>query len=139
VLLMQARHYPESLAQFQKVLDRDPAFGPAHYRLSQLYATTGRFPEAVAEFHKAFSKTTVTDDAKGYLQLMQTLGGTDHSGAVAVAAALAGDKDQAFQYLEKAYNDADSELLISIRYPALDSLRADPRYADLMTRFGLPQ
>jgi serine/threonine protein kinase/Tfp pilus assembly protein PilF len=139
VLLMEASHYPESLAQFQKVLERDPKFVPAHYRLSQLYATTGRFPEAVAEFHKAFPKTTVTNDAKGYLQLMQTLEGTDRSGAVAVAAALARDKDQAFQNIEKAYADGDFELLISIRYPALDPLRSDPRYADLMTRFGLPQ
>jgi serine/threonine protein kinase/tetratricopeptide (TPR) repeat protein len=139
ILLMETRQYPESLAQFQKVLERDPKFTPAHYRLSQLYATTGRFPEAVAEFHKAFSKTTVTNDAKGYLQLMQTLEGTDRSGAVAVAAALAGDRDQAFQNLEKAYTDGDFELLISIRYPALDALRSDPRYADLMNRFALPQ
>ena len=140
VMLMEARHYPESLAQFQKVLERDPNFTPAHYRLSQLYATTGRFSQAVAEFHKSLSKrTTVPDDAKGYLRLMQTLEGTDRSGAVAVAAALAGDRDQAFQNIEKAYTDGDIELLISIRYPALDPLRSDPRYADLMSRFGLPQ
>src|SRR5580692_5756252 len=140
VLLMEARRYPEALAQFQKVLDRDPNFVTAHYRLSQLYATTGRFPEAVAEFHKVLSKTTtVTDDAKGYLQLMQTLEGSDRSGAVAVASALAGDKDQAFQNLEKAYTDGDNELLISIRYPALDTLRSDTRYVDLMRRIGLPQ
>jgi hypothetical protein len=70
---------------------------------------------------------------------MLTLEGTDRSGAVAVASALAGDKDQAFENLEKAYTDGDSELLICIRYPALDPLRSDPRYADLMRRFGLPQ
>ena len=140
VMLMVARHYPESLAQFQKVLERDPNFPPAHYRLSQLYATTGRFPEAVNEFRKALSKTTkVTEDAKGYLQLMLTVEGTDRSGATAIASALAGDKDQAFQNLEKAYADGDNELLISIRYPALDPLRSDPRYADLMRHFGLPQ
>ena len=140
VMLMVAKRYPESLAQFQKVLVRDPNFAPAHYRLSQLYATTGRFSEAVTEFHKALSKpTTVTDDAKGYLRLMSTLEGTDRSGAVAVASALAGDKDQAFENLEKAYADGDNELLICIRYPALDPLRSDPRYADLMRRFGLPQ
>jgi eukaryotic-like serine/threonine-protein kinase len=140
VLLMEAKHYPESLAQFQKVLDRDPNFGPAHYKLSQFYATTGRFPEAVTELRKLFSKPIeVTQDAKGYLELMKTLEGTDRSGAVAVASAIAGDKDQAFQNLEKAYTDGDNELLICIRYPALDTLRSDPRYADLMRRFGLPQ
>ena len=140
IMLMCAKHYPESLAQFQKTLERDPNFAPAHYRLSQLYATTGRFADAVAEFHKAFSKTTeVTDDAKGYLQLMLTLEGSVRSGAVAVASSLAADKDQAFQNLEKAYTDGDNELMIAIRYPALDTLRSDPRYLDLMRRFGLPQ
>jgi serine/threonine protein kinase/Tfp pilus assembly protein PilF len=140
ITLMCAKHYPESLAQFQKTLERDPNFAPAHYRLSQLYATTGRFGDAVTEFHKAFSKTTeVTDDAKGYLKLMLTLEGSVRSGAVAVASALAADKEQAFQNLEKAYTDGDNELMITIRYPALDTLRSDPRYADLMRRFGLPQ
>ncbi len=140
IALMCAKHYPESLAQFQKTLEGDPNFAPAHYRLSQLYATTGRFPEAVAEFHKAFSKTTeVTGDAKGYLKLMLTLEGSVRSGAVAVASSLASDKDQAFQNLEKAYTEGDNELMIAIRYPALDTLRSDPRYADLMRRFGLPQ
>jgi serine/threonine protein kinase/tetratricopeptide (TPR) repeat protein len=140
VMLMEAKRYPESLAQFQKVLERDPNFGPAHYKLSQLYATTGRFPEAVSELRKLFSNPiAVTDDAKGYLQLVSTLEGTDRSGAVAVASALAGDKDQAFLNLEKAYTDGDNELLICIRHPALDTLRSDPRYADLMRRFGLPR
>src|SRR6202030_3509143 len=40
--LMTAHRYPESLEEFQKVLQRDPGFQPAHYKLSQLYATMGR-------------------------------------------------------------------------------------------------
>ncbi len=139
-MLTQARRYPESLAQFQKVLARDPNFPPAHYKLSHLYAMTGRFPEAVIELRKAFSKPIpVSEDAKGYLELMSTLEGSDRSAAAGVAAALAGDRDRAFQYFEKAYSDGDNELLLVIRYPALDSLRSDPRYKDLMRRLGLPE
>jgi len=140
VVLMEAHRYPESLAQFQKVLERDSGFGPAHYKLSQLYATTGRFADAVNEVQGAFPKPIpVSSDAKGYLQLILLLKGTDRSTAAAVAAALLGDRDQAFQYLEKAYADGDSELLIGIRYPALDPLRSDPRYKDLMRRLDLPE
>jgi len=140
VMLMQARRYPDSLAQFQKVLARDPNFGPAHYKLSHLYATTGRFPEAVSELRKTFAKPIpVSADAKGYLDLAMTLEGSDRSAFVAVASALNGKRDQAFEYLEKAYADGDNELLIAIRYPALDPLRSDARYTDLMRRLGLPE
>jgi serine/threonine protein kinase/tetratricopeptide (TPR) repeat protein len=140
VMLVQARRYPEAMAQFQKTLDRDPNFVPAHYKLSQFYATTGRFAGAVVELRKAFAKPIlVSEDAKGYLQLMMTLEGSDRAAAVALAATLAGDRELAFQSLEQAYDDGDIELLISIRYPGLDPLRSDPRYADLMQRLGLPK
>ena len=32
--LMDAHRYPEALAQFQKTLERDPNFGPAHHKLA---------------------------------------------------------------------------------------------------------
>jgi serine/threonine protein kinase/tetratricopeptide (TPR) repeat protein len=140
LMLMQARRYAEALAQFQKVLARDPDFPPAHYKLSQLHATTGRFAEAVSELRKTFVKPiSVSEDAKGYRDLAMTLEGTDRSALVAVASAAYGERDQSFQYLEKAYSDGDGELLTAIRSPALDPLRSDPRYADLMRRLGLPK
>ncbi len=140
LMLVQARRYPEALAQFQKVLARDPNFPPAHYKLSQLYAATGRFAEAVRELRQTFAKPiSVSDDAKGYRDLAMTLEGSDRSALEATASALCGERDQAFQYLEKAYSDGDDELLTAIRSPALDPLRSDPRYADLMRRLGLPE
>ena len=140
VLLMQVRHFSEALAQFQKVIDRDPSFNPPHYKRSQLYATLGRFPEAVRDLRLVFKNPIpVSEDAQGYLQLIKTMEGTDRLSAVAVAAALTGDRDMAFEYLEKAYVDEDGELVVAIRYPALDSLRSDPRYADLLKRLRLPQ
>ncbi len=43
--LMDAHRYPEALAAFQKVLQSDPNFPPAHHKLAQLYAAHGRFRE----------------------------------------------------------------------------------------------
>ncbi|MGA2856970.1 MAG: protein kinase [Candidatus Sulfotelmatobacter sp.] len=139
--LMEDRRYVEALAQFQKVLERDPNFPPAHYKMSQLYGTMGRLPEAVHELQKGLPKPiSASPDAKGDTELtMVEIEGTDRSAAVAVALAISGDRDQAFHYLEKAYADGDDELLWAIRYPALDPLRTDPRYADLMQRLGLPR
>jgi serine/threonine protein kinase/Tfp pilus assembly protein PilF len=138
--LMQAKRYTESEAEFKKVLERDPTFPPAYFKMSKLYANMGRFPEAVKTLRKSFftKPIEVSEDARGYLQLMMTLEGTDRSAAVAGAAVHAGDRELAFEYLNKAYNDADNELLFAIRDPALDPIRNDPRYAELMRKLGLP-
>ncbi len=140
LLLMEARRYPESLAEFKKVLERDPNFQPAHYKLSQLYATMGRIADAISEIQKIMPKQgSYPSTPKSYVELAMGITGTDRSAAVGVAYAVAGDRDHAFEYLNKAFTDGDDELPSAVRYPALDSIRSDPRYADLMRRMGLPE
>ena len=56
---------------------------------------------------------------------------------LAVVYADLGEKDQAFQWLEKAYQERDRGLIWLKTDPALDSLRSDPRYQDLLRRVGL--
>ncbi len=138
---MVAGHYPESLAQFQKVLERDPAFAPAHYKLSQLYATTGHFADAESEFRKfAPVSGSWSPDAQGYSQMVLAAPNPhDNIAAIAVGFALAGDRNQAFESLEKAFAEENDELIFAIRYPAFDSIRSDPRCADLTRRLGLPE
>jgi Tfp pilus assembly protein PilF len=140
--LMMAHRYPEALAQFQKTLERDPNFGQAHIKLSCLYATTGHFAEALSELQK-FSPTpgSWSPDAKGYNELsLVAMPKQGHLwSAVAVSFALNADPNKTFEYLEKAFADQDTDLILCVRFPALDPLRSDPRYADLMHRLGLPQ
>jgi eukaryotic-like serine/threonine-protein kinase len=142
VVLMYAHRYPESLAQFQRVIDRDPTFFPAHLKLSQLYATMGRFGDAVRELRKvpmADPSVHVTADAAGYERMTLNLTGANWAAATAIAYSAGGDREPAFQFLEKAYADKEDELLLAVRYPALDPLRSDPRYKELMRRLGLPE
>ncbi len=71
---------------------------------------------------------------------MMTLEGTDRSAAVAGAAVHAGNRELAFESINKAYNDADNELLFAIRDPAIDPIRNDPRWIELMRKLRpLPQ
>ena len=49
-----------------------------------------------------------------------------------------GDRDQAFTWLEKAYETRDPQLPNWFKVdPRLEGLRADPRGADLLRRIGL--
>jgi len=50
-----------------------------------------------------------------------------------------GDIDQAFEWLEKAYNKRDQYLLYLRVDPNMDTLRSDPRFANLLRRVGLSQ
>jgi len=48
-----------------------------------------------------------------------------------------GEKDQAFAWLDKAYEEHDFILVLLKVQPSLDSLRSDPRFAVLLKRIGL--
>jgi serine/threonine-protein kinase len=49
-----------------------------------------------------------------------------------------GEKDQAIEWLQKAYEERSS-FLVSINVsPAYDSLRSDPRFKELLKKMGLP-
>ena len=52
--------------------------------------------------------------------------------------ALLGEKDQAFEWLNRAYDERSGWLLELKFDPVWDNLRADPRFADLTGRVGLP-
>ena len=51
---------------------------------------------------------------------------------------LLGEYDRAFAYLERAYGARDFYLIFLNADPAFDSLRADPRFAELVRRVGIP-
>ena len=50
-----------------------------------------------------------------------------------------GEKDQAFEWLEKAYAQHFDGLVRLKEEVGFNNLRSDPRYADLLRRIGLPQ
>jgi hypothetical protein len=50
-----------------------------------------------------------------------------------------GENDQAFAYLEKAYEERSPELVNLRVEPRFDSLRSDPRFTELCYRIGLAE
>jgi hypothetical protein len=58
---------------------------------------------------------------------------------IAANYAVLGEKDKAFAWLEKGYEGKSDLMRILKTAPDFDSLRSDPRYADLLRRMNLPQ
>ena len=58
---------------------------------------------------------------------------------VAVIYAQLNDKDRAFEWLQKAYEGREHDLVFANAWPLFDNLRSDPRYQELVRRVGLPQ
>jgi hypothetical protein len=58
---------------------------------------------------------------------------------IAIAYATLDDKDKAFFWLEKGFAEKSDLMPIVKTSRPFDSLRSDPRYADLLRRMNIPQ
>jgi tetratricopeptide (TPR) repeat protein len=99
--------------------DRSPAMIGV---LIRAYALAGRRPEAMAR--------------------LEELKRRQHEGYIPTAAFVnaylgLGDKEQAFAWLERAYQEQSSILQFLKVHPFFDPLRDDPRFKDLVRRVGL--
>ena len=67
-------------------------------------------------------------------------GGASSPTGMAILYARLGDKDKAFYWLERAYEEREGQILAQLKVePAFDGLRGDPRYAELLRKMGLPE
>jgi TolB-like protein/Flp pilus assembly protein TadD len=150
-----ARYYDQAIEYYQDVLELEPNFLPAHFRLGQAYTQKGMYKEAIAEFHSAipligddpeavaalayvYALSGRTDEAREVLNKLRALSLKRYVSAYDLAIIYLGldDKDKALEWLQNAYADR-SVWLIGIKVePMLDSLRPDPRFAELMRRMG---
>jgi tetratricopeptide (TPR) repeat protein len=151
---LYARQNDEAIQQFHKALQLYPD-ASEHTLLGDACYEKGMFREAVEEYLKGLAqsgstaeKTVALREAfakagiKGYLQkrIEQLKAGPqterDDVG-IAMLYARLGEKDQALASLEKAYAEHADGLVHLREELAFDSLRADPRFTDLLRRIGL--
>jgi eukaryotic-like serine/threonine-protein kinase len=155
-VLLEAGQYDQAIAEFQKAIEIDPDFWLAHLSLGSAYLQTQMYKEALAEFQQA------VDLSKGYPQALAMLGyGYAVSGKRDEAQKLLkqlielskhryissynigviyiglGDKDRAFEWLDRAYQERSGSLIYLKVRPMFDSLRRDPRFSDLLRRVRL--
>jgi serine/threonine-protein kinase len=151
-----ARQYDREAEAANKILelDRNSRFG--HFNLGRAYLLKGQNEQAIAELQKAvdpqsgfgldrlgwaYGVAGRKSEALKTLTELQALAERKyvppHSFAYIYAGL--GDKERAFEWLEKGYTGRDDALTRLKTEPMFDSLRPDPRFTDLMRRVGLPQ
>jgi hypothetical protein len=77
-------------------------------------------------------------DAQGFVEFMDAVTCGKLPANVAVAYALAGNRDKAFENLVKAYADWDDEPTAVVRFSAFDHLKPDPCWPALLLKLNLP-
>jgi len=154
--LYMARRYDEAIGQCKQMLEMDPGYPLAHWQLGQLYVERGMYREALSELEKDAALTHRSPPALAYLgnilaragersralQVLEELKAVSKQkyayslGFARIYAGL-GDKDEAFAWLEKGYEERSTPLYFLKVDPIWDPLRSDPRFNDLLRRIGL--
>jgi len=152
MILFTARRYDEAVAQFKRVLELEKEDGNSCQWLSRIFILQGKEKEAFDSWMKFYSKTAkATPEAtQAYDSAFQTSGlrgfqlervrrfeeGTQAIYQGATYALEIGDRDKAFEYLEKSLEQREVWMMGLNVDPRLDSLRDDPRYLPLLARVG---
>jgi serine/threonine-protein kinase len=155
-VLLFARRYDEAIARLQEVIRLEPDHIEAHHFLGVSYAMKGRYAEAIAEYHRAMSlhkenssglcflgyalaRSGKRGEALAVLKKLKTTKEYVSRAELAILYIGLEDKEAALTELEKAYSAHDLQMQYLKAETHYDSLRSDPRFADLLRRVGLPQ
>jgi len=152
-----AHHYDQAIEQYRRTLDLDPNFSMAHFGLADSYDRKGMYKESISELQKGFlaggdprsaeliRKAYVQSGYEGAIRawlndlIRQSVHAYVSPFTIATLYARLGEIDHTFDWLERAYQVRDADMVDLATEPAFDFLHSDTRYADLVRRVGLPQ
>jgi len=155
--LYYARDYDGAIQQAQKALQLDPAYYRIHFWLDRVYAQKGMHQQAVEESERVLKGTpdstlgltelayslAAAGQTAGARTILRTLEERSRSSWVpaynlAIIHVALKENDEAFRYLQKAYDEQDWALLVLAVEPRLDPLRGDPRFIELCRKLRFP-
>jgi tetratricopeptide (TPR) repeat protein len=155
-ILFNARRYDEAIGELRSVLAVHPDYATAYWFLGYALIAKGQSEEAISVLEKTVS---LMDRSPGSLEFLATA--YAHAGRRREALRLInelkqrrktsyvsadalvdpylalGDYDEAFVWLERAYQEKSGGLQYLKVDPFFDPVRKDPRFADLQHRVGL--
>jgi len=161
----QRGEHEQAVVQLKKTIEIDPSFARSHMFLAEIYREQGMYELAIDEGEKhmtllglppndaarmaaalrsAFRKSGEKGYLRMQLELIEAVRAIDPKLApplfvMAAIHAKSGENDKAFEYLERAYTQRQPDMVRLKRDRNFESLRSDPRFADLLKRIGFPQ
>jgi eukaryotic-like serine/threonine-protein kinase len=150
------RDYDRAMIQFKEILEMDPNYAAAHGGLADIYAHKGMYdqemaetetyfrlvglPEVATTLQRAYTESGIKGMLLKSIELASNPANKGIYWPVGVASIYTrlGDKDKAFLWLERAWDERSGWAFLKVQ-PEWDSLRSDPRFADLLRRIGFPQ
>jgi len=154
----QMRDYEALLDASRRQVASDPKEWTGHFNLGLGYQGTGKMVEAISAYQKALEISGGNPNAAAALAQAyarvgkralaeKILADLEKSKSVYVSPytlatihASLGEKDKAFEFLEKAIEERSLDISYHIKADLrIDNLRSDARFHDLMRRIGLPE
>jgi TolB-like protein/Tfp pilus assembly protein PilF len=148
----------EAIEAAQKILAHDPNFADAHLLLGMALERQGQFKLAAQEVGKYLEVSGQDPDALMKLGVTYAHGGDNVRAQQMIAEmrkpsagkyvpfyyiadiyAALGDKESAFQWLDRALDQHSNSCLLLAIDPAFENLRSDPRFQEAARKIGLPQ
>jgi TolB-like protein/Tfp pilus assembly protein PilF len=158
LVFYEAHKFDLAIEEYQNTLQMDSSFIVAYNYLGLAYAGKKMYNEALINIQKAVELDAKQsplyigtlgfiyvsmgngDEAREVLEHLLELSRIRYIAPVSLAILYGalGQKDQAFEWMEKGYEVRDDYLMVLKVDPRLDSLRSDPRYQDLLDRMNFP-
>jgi serine/threonine protein kinase/TolB-like protein/Flp pilus assembly protein TadD len=156
-LYFLARQYDTAIDGYKKAVEKSPNNAHFHFFLGEAYVVKGMYQEGVAELRKAvalndeparwdrypilayaYAVSGKRDEALKILDEQQRLAKQRYISPYnfAIIYTGLGDKDRAFEYLSRAYEEGVYVMNQFPVRPLFDSLRSDPRFTDLLRRMN---
>ncbi len=146
----------KSIEVHDRVMEMDPNFGDAHFENALAHSQLGNHDVALRGVMKALSLTGNSTKVKAGLGIIYARSGNAANAQgvieellgeskeryvspldIALIYSTMGEKDKAFEWLEKAYAERTPWMFELNVTPELAPIRDDPRFSELLRRIGL--
>lgn len=152
-----AREYDEAIDHALKSLEMEPQFGLANVILTWSYEQKEMFKDAIFQGQRAidlidspqvqsylghaYASSGEEDKAREILKALIEQSEKRFVSPLCIATIYAGlgELDEAFEWMEKAYEVRSFDITYLNVWPMVDNLRSDPRFDEILERIGLPK